>query len=83
MSSANLKPADPTVGTPLVVDDDIIYLNQVVHVELECDDLKRAHLNLPPSVRVTFVGGSSVEFTGDRADRLRAWFRSLPPAIVV
>ncbi|MBV8076993.1 MAG: hypothetical protein JO284_11375, partial [Planctomycetaceae bacterium] len=44
---------------------------------------KKASLNFPPSVRITFVGGYSVEFSGDRADRLRNWFKNQGDAVVL
>ena len=83
MSPPSPNPVGTSAGIPLVIDDEIIYLNQVAHVELQYEDLKRTHLNLAPTVRITFVGGHSVEFSGDRADRLRNWFKGLSDTTVV
>jgi hypothetical protein len=82
MSVGSKASADPA-RYPLVIDDDIIYLGHIVHVELQYEDLKKASLNFPPSVRITFVGGYSVEFSGDRADRLRNWFKNQGDAVVL
>ncbi len=82
MSAGSNTSADST-KIPLVIDDEIIFLDHVVHVELQYEDMKKAHLNFPPSVRITFGGGHAIEFSGDRANRLRNWFKGQGNAIVL